>query len=253
MINKDQIFSLVKKHKINETAILREYIQLYFLSRFYDFEKSQKIFFKGGTAIHFLFNSPRFSEDLDFTIEMNEGNFDKFINSFFKLLEKEEFVSFKERKTIVGKKYLLTYENLKVASFPVFINLDFSFREKIFYKTKSIIKTDFPVIFRSYVYHPEKKELLAEKIRAFLTRTVGRDLYDLWFLLNQNIEIDEKLVLEKLRYYDIEKFNFDMIKQKLKKLNKNDFVKDLKPFVTFSEREKLNNFFDYLIDFINKY
>jgi len=45
MITKDQLFALTKKFKINETAILREYIQLYFLSRLYDFLESQKIFF----------------------------------------------------------------------------------------------------------------------------------------------------------------------------------------------------------------
>lgn len=252
MITKDQLFSLSKKFKINETVILREYIQLYFLSRLYEFKESKNIFFKGGTAIHFIYNSSRFSEDLDFTVEEKERDFLIFINKFFNLLKKEESVDFKERKTVAGKKFLLSY-NHELVNFRIFINLDFSFREKIIHKAKSILKTEFPVIFRSYVYHPEKKELLAEKIRAFLTRNVSRDIYDLWFLLSQNTKIDEKLILEKLKYYKIKKFSFSDIVDKLKKINKKDFILDLKPFVNFSERERLGDFFEYLIDFFKSY
>jgi len=251
MITKDQLFVLTKKFKINETAILREYIQLYFLSRLYDFSESQKIFFKGGTAIHFLYSSSRFSEDLDFTVEMREDDFLKFITNFFSLLKKEEPFEFKERKTIAGKRFLLSCQS-SIVNFPIFINLDFSFREKIYFKEKSIINTEFPVTFRSYVYHPQKKEILAEKIRAFLTRTTGRDIYDLWFLLKSNTPIDYELVLKKLAYYKIKNFSFDDIIKKLEQFKKEEFVRDLKPFVSFSEREKLADFFDYLVDFFRK-
>jgi len=251
MITKDQLFALTKKFKINETAILREYIQLYFLSRLYDFLESQKIFFKGGTAIHFLYSSSRFSEDLDFTLEMKEEEFLKFIRNFFAILKKEEALEFKERKTIAGKRFLLSCHP-SIVNFPIFINLDFSFREKIYFKEKSIIITEFPVTFRSYVYHPQKKELLAEKIRAFLTRTTGRDIYDLWFLLKDNTSVDYELVLKKLAYYKIRNFSFDDIVKKLEKFKKEEFVRDLKTFVSFSEREKLADFFDYLVDFFKK-
>ncbi|MGB9707474.1 MAG: nucleotidyl transferase AbiEii/AbiGii toxin family protein, partial [Microgenomates group bacterium] len=202
MMTKDQLFSLAKKYKINEVTILREYIQLYFLSRLYSFKESQMIFFKGGTAIHFLYHSTRFSEDLDFTVEMKEKSFLNFILKFFNLLQQEEPMSFRKKKTVLGKKFLLTYKS-DLVSFPVFINLDFSFREKIVHKTKSIISVDFPIIFRSYIYHPDKKELLAEKIRALLIRGAGRDIYDLWFLLSQKTEVDEELILKKLSYYKI--------------------------------------------------
>jgi len=248
MITQDQLFNLSRKFKINETAILREYIQLYFLSRLYELKESQTIYFKGGTAIHFLYQSPRFSEDLDFTVEINQKKFEIFINNFFKSLQTEEPVSFRGKKTITGKKYLLSYSP-NLVNFLVFINLDFSFREKIIYKTKSVIRTDFPVIFKSYIYHPEKKELLAEKIRAFLTRGAGRDIYDLWYLLSQGVEVDKELVIEKLKYYQIDQFNLNDILKKLEKFSKKDFIRDLKPFVNFSEREKLGKFFDYIIDF----
>lgn len=252
MITKNQLFDLSREYKINETVILREYIQLYFLSRLYSYEESQKIFFKGGTAIHFIYKSARFSEDLDFTVEETEEKFTSFIKEFFESIKKEEPMEFKERKTITGKRYLLTYSPT-VVIFKVFINLDFSFREKILLKSKSIITTDFPVIFRSYLYHPEKNELLAEKIRAFLTRNEGRDIYDIWYLLSKKGEIDDKIILEKLRYYKINSFDKKDILKKLNLFNKKDFILNLRPFVSIDERDKLGDFFDYLRDYLEDF
>jgi len=252
MITKDQLFELSRKYKINEATILREYIQLYFLSRLYSYKESKNIFFKGGTAIHFIYHSSRFSEDLDFTVEEEEGKFKLFITDFFEKLKKEEPVDFKERKTIAGKRFLLTYAP-SLVNYKVFINLDFFFREKIFLKEKSIINTDFPVIFRSYLNHPDKDELLAEKIRAFLKRKEGRDVYDIWYLLNQKAVLNEKIILEKLKYYKIYSFNKEEILKRLEDFDKKDFILDLRPFVMNNERDRLGDFFDYVKDYIVKF
>lgn len=251
MITKDQLSELSRKYKINEATILREYIQLYFLSKLYSFSESKNIFFKGGTAIHFIYQSSRFSEDLDFTIEETEEKFKSFINNFFETLKKEESIDFKERKTIAGKRYLLTYIP-SIVNFKVFINLDFSFREKILLKEKSIISTDFPVIFHSFIKHLDKDELLAEKIRAFLKRQEGRDIYDIWYLLNKKAVLNEKIILEKLKYYKIDSFDKKDILAKMDIFSKKDFILDLKPFVPIGEREKLGDFFDYLKGYIRE-
>lgn len=161
-------------------------------------------------------------------------------------------VNFRERKTITGKRFLLTW-NSTIVSHPIFISLDFSFREKIVCPTKSIIKTSFPVLFHSYIYHPNKDELLAEKIRALITRKTGRDIYDIWFLLNQGAKIDQNLVLKKLKYYRIDQFDLSTLKKAASRITKNEFVKDLRPFVSPSQRKKLASFYNYLIDFLNQY
>jgi len=61
-----------------------------------------------------------------------------------------------------------------VLPYETFVNLDFSFREKIIFPQKSIIKTDYPILFTSYVYHLSKDEIFAEKIRALLTKRQGK-------------------------------------------------------------------------------
>ena len=47
--------------------VVREYFQHLFLSFLYQEKKSECLLFKGGTALRLIWQSPRFSEDLDFT------------------------------------------------------------------------------------------------------------------------------------------------------------------------------------------
>ena len=48
--------------------IVREYFQHIFLSELYKLPNAQKLLFKGGTALRIVYGSPRFSEDLDFSL-----------------------------------------------------------------------------------------------------------------------------------------------------------------------------------------
>ena len=145
MITKDQINVFAHRFKTNESTVYREYLQVLFLNKLYKNEKSAQVFFKGGTAIHFLFNAPRFSEDLDFTVSLSESEFSTLINFVFKEFVKEGEFTFKEIKTITGKRFLLT-ANRDVLPYATFINLDFSFREKVIEPNKSTFDTTYPVI-----------------------------------------------------------------------------------------------------------
>ncbi|TRZ53786.1 hypothetical protein D4S03_01210 [bacterium] len=128
MLTSNQIKEFSKLLKINESVVIREYIQILFLKELYDEKYSQNIFFKGGTAIRLILGGTRFSEDLDFTVAGNTEDFDGFVVNFFKKLEKLYGFNFKKRKTIAGIKYLLTAD-LDSINYKIFISLDFSFRE----------------------------------------------------------------------------------------------------------------------------
>ena len=251
MMTKDQIHSLAKKNKINETIVFREYLQLIFLNELYSQNQSENIFFKGGTALHLIYKAPRFSEDLDFTVELREEEFLNFIQKLFAGLSKKETVTFKEKKTITGKRFLLI-ASASVLPYKTFINLDFSFREKVLDPQKSIIDTDFPIIFSSYIYHLSKEEIFAEKIRALLTRAKGRDLYDLWYLASQGALLKKELIREKLKYYHLKNISRDDILKKVKGFSKKNFVLDLKPLVPADEGGKLESFFNYIQDYLEK-
>ena len=251
MITKDQISRRSRKYGINETTIFREYLQLLFLSKLYLFSESRKIFFKGGTALHLIYHAPRFSEDLDFTVELTETSLLSLVKKVFQEVLKEAKITFKERQTIIGKKFLLTALPA-ILPYKVFVSLDFSFREKVLEPSKSIITTDYPILFTSYVYHLSKNEILSEKIRAILTRSKGRDIYDLWFLLNQGSSIKSKLAEKKLAYYHIKGINKTQIIKRVEQFSEKQFILDLRPFVPIHERQRLPKFFAYIKDYLRE-
>lgn len=69
MITQDAIKKLAVQYRTSEFPnIVREYFQHLFLSQLYRLEKSGNLLFKGGTALRIIYGSPRFSEDLDFSL-----------------------------------------------------------------------------------------------------------------------------------------------------------------------------------------
>lgn len=247
MITKNQLTKLAGQLKTNELTILREYLQLVFLNTLYSYPDSKDVVFKGGTAIHLIFGAPRFSEDLDFTVQMDLENFEKFISRVFLSL-KSEGLEFKPRKTITGKRYLLS-RDIPNSKQQLFINLDFSFREKVFNMTTTNIMTKLPIIFTSRVCHMSDTEIYAEKIRAILNREKERDLYDVWYLCAMGTKLDLTMLKSKLDYYK-QSYSKDRFLEKISKFDKNKFIFDLRPFVTLGERDKLGNLFDYIQSYL---
>lgn len=242
MITQEQVKAFAKQYKIHESVIFREYLQIVFLQKLYQKTPSQKIFFKGGTAIHLIYNAPRFSEDLDFSVALPMSEFESYILSVFKRIEDEEGITWKERKSIAGKQFLISAENL--LPYKTHVILDFSFREKILSIDRTVLQTFYPMVFNSFVYHLSREEILAEKIRAIMTRRKGRDLYDLWYLLSIGVEIRHDMVVKKMAYYEVSNISSADILKRVSSFPQKDFVVDLRPFVPINERERLSKFFE---------
>jgi len=86
-----------------------------------------------------------------------------------------------------------------------FIPLNISLKEKILSEPKKEILTSlYKEIPTFEVYAMNEKEILAEKIRAILTREKPRDIYDLWFLIaKRETPLDMNLINKKLKLYNI--------------------------------------------------
>ena len=67
MIETKILKQISDRHQTTMDNIVKEYFQHLFLSFLYREKKSEALFFKGGTALRLVWQSPRFSEDLDFT------------------------------------------------------------------------------------------------------------------------------------------------------------------------------------------
>lgn len=250
MITEQQIDTLSRKYKINQTIVTREFIQILFLKELYEENFSKDVYFKGGTAIRLLYGGKRFSEDLDFTVNIGQKPFQSLIKKFFTKLENQYPFTIKRRKSIVGFSYLITAKLPFIKSL-IYVKLDFSMRENVLQPAQVILNTEYPVIIQSFIKTLSKDELLAEKIRATLKRSKHRDLYDLWILQELGAKVDVKLLQKKLAYYK-EVFNVNALMRKLNKFTRKGFIQDLRPFVPINERTKLGDLFDYVLAYVKK-
>lgn len=244
MITALQIEQLSRKLKTNATVAAREYLQLVFLQTFYELPGSEKVFFKGGTAIHFLMDGFRFSEDLDFTCETTAGKVDGLTALTIKNMQNQlTGLTFKKKKSIAGRTYLITLSK-GLMNYPVFVRLDFSFRGKVLQKEKDVIETNFPIIFSSFVNYVGGEEILAEKTRAILTRSKGRDLFDLWFLLAKKCKINKDFIRRKMAYYPKVDFDWEKVVEKIRKYTLQEFKGDLMPFLALDKRARIDELFE---------
>lgn len=194
MLALENLREFTKKLQTSESNIIREYIQHLFLASLYKNKEAQNLLFKGGTSLRFIYQSPRFSENLDFTAQFRRLS--QIEELFLKtLLEIEKIgirVSFKEAKPTTGGYLGLIHYEL------------FDFREdmkfEISLRKARLVESELTTIINDFtltyiLIHLSPKELINEKIQALLDRGKPRDYYDLYFLLRHpllNKFVDKK-------------------------------------------------------------
>lgn len=164
----------INKHKFFLAQILKDIYS--------DIELATCLGFKGGTALMFFYELPRFSVDLDFNL----------LN-----LDQEKEVYEKVRKILLG--YGKIFDEAMKFYGPLIV-LDFGMREK---KLKVEISN------RQWNDHYEIKNLLginmkvmvahdmfAHKLCALLDRneTTNRDIFDCWFFMQRHTSINRIIV-----------------------------------------------------------
>lgn len=229
MLTKDQLQSLGQDLKIDTFTIFREYLQIVFLNFLYQEKNSEKIFFKGGTSLRLLFGSPRFSEDLDFSTTISKKTIDDLLSETIKRIRKEiPDVSLKFIwHGIESFRYRMNY-NGELFKFPLNIRLDFSLEKNYLLSDSSSIASLIPVSAFAVILHLNREEIFAEKIRAFIVRAKGRDIFDIWYLLEKGVipqdsiikkkfekvglKIDKDTLFKKIDEYPIKKLEMDLAK-----------------------------------------
>lgn len=185
MIANEQFLKLTVKHQTTRFNTAREYLQHLFLLYFYQQPKSSMIYFKGGTALRMIYQSARFSEDLNFSTNQEDmpGIEDGLLEVLAKIEKENIQANLQDAKTTAGG-YLSTIEFV-IYDITVPIQIEISFREKKNKGEAVIITSDF---IPSYtVIALDQAQLVGEKIRALLDRKKPRDFYDLYFILRSNL------------------------------------------------------------------
>lgn len=193
---------LARRNNINPYYQEKDYLINVFLRSLYQFE--DEVVFKGGTCLKLVYNHPRFSEDLDFNTTKKPAGIKKAVRKtlgyFTDLGVESEVVkeeSFKETYTIK-----LRFQGPLYAGRPDSTNtirVDAGLRDRTLIKPAwRQVTSPYPDVPNYMVYAMQLMEIHAEKIRALLTRSKGRDLYDLWMLTPQ-VKPDMKLINQKTK------------------------------------------------------
>jgi uncharacterized protein len=188
--------------RIPEHVLERDYCIAWFLIGLSRSPLREKIIFKGGTALRrCYFSEYRFSEDLDFTL-LQPISFDELRQSLegvYAEVKQASNITFqfsRSDSTAHQNSYTfyLAYEGpLPIISTRKEIKVDMTIKEIIFFPPAelAVLKscgeyTDLPEGEKILVYTLD--EVAAEKTVALLdkARTEPRDLYDLWYLTQQN-------------------------------------------------------------------
>jgi len=234
MIANETIIKLSVKLQTSELNVRREYFQHIFLSLFYKQKEADKVYFKGGTALRLVYNSPRFSEDLDFDSPIADiFCIENAIITTLSEAEKEGIkIELDEAKKTSGG--YLSIMRFSALGHIVPIKIEISFRDKKKKGEGVIISSD---LFPDYsVKQLAEEQLVQGKINALLDRKKPRDFYDFYFFLRHNMLPAAKGNIMKKAFAVLQKSNirFDSELKEFLPKSHHIIIKDFKKML---ERE----------------
>lgn len=239
MISQGVVKKLAIKLQTTELNIRREYIQHLFLSHLYKETSTDKILFKGGTALRIIYGSPRFSEDLDFSSTIKgKKQIENIVLSTLEAIEREGVeTEIKESKETSGGYLSIIDSNIHGEI--IGIQLEISQRRKLQLGEVVTIANDF---IPSYtIVRLSQQQLISEKILALRVRKKPRDYYDLYYILRAGLlTSSERTVLnEIIKTIPSVDINFELeLKRFLPQSHwpiirdfKNNFVREMRRFI----------------------
>lgn len=226
--------------------VLREYIQASVLRSLHESQAFQTLCFVGGTALRFLYDLQRYSEDLDLSLESGTGYSPR---EWLAKLERDlayagfdATIAWNDRKTVhVGWVRIagLLHET-QLAALPeqkLSIKIEIDTRPPSGADTDNrVVNRHFLVAFRTY----DLPSLMAGKVHALIARSYpkGRDWYDLlWYGSHSpRIEPNHRLLqsaldqTEGVGTHDAARWR-DLVRSVLDELDLNALRTDVAPFL----------------------
>ncbi len=234
MITAETIQALARKYQTEEINIWREYFQHLFLSYFFRQEHAGKIYFKGGTALRFIYQSPRFSEDLDFSSSLKDvKKIEHAVIAALAEIEREGVGTELEQaaETTGGYLAIIRFKNNGKTTA---IQLEISLRNGKDSGDTTTITNDFIPPYT--IVQLSQAQIVEGKVAALLSRKKPRDFYDFYFILRANLlPGKQKEVLQKiLKTFSTINIRFD---QELKRFLPKSHWPVIRDFNAAFERE----------------
>ncbi len=197
-----------KNLKIDVTHVVREFWETVILKGLFDSPEGKFLIFKGGTALRFVYGSPRFSEDLDFSL-IEDKLKDKFI-----LLIKRIVSPYPELIiTDLEEKYYTYLGEIKVSQdylpLPFRIKVEISKRHERGYKSElAIISSPISTV-QCLGRVATLEQLYKDKLTCLKDRAKPKDVFDMWYICQKlkkvyepgTISIPKRELVRDLRKY----------------------------------------------------
>lgn len=187
--------SLSQRLQISPDYVVREEYEILFLKEIFESEFGSALVFKGGTALRLIFGSPRFSEDLDFTL-IKDINREKFIAFLKELTNKYPTITSLE----ANEKYYTIFGLAKVKE--DYLDRTFSIKIEVSKRegewvngrdyTDELVRSDITPL-TALIQAASLERILEEKKDAMEHRKVARDVFDFWHihqLLKKEVKVN---------------------------------------------------------------
>lgn len=250
----NEIVQKSKKVGISPVFILREEMQKASLASLSRIGAFNYIVFQGGTALRHFYNSPRFSEDLDFVLmegkvfdlASKSAEMDSYLSSEFHYLHGNIRVHIQKDTDEIQRLAIRTTS--KDPSIKLVINMELVPVPSYLNSPKIL---PYPPL-NPVVRIEDAEEILADKIIAIALRKYlkGRDIWDIFYLKTQlNASTSQALVKKKARDYGVED-PLERIKDGRERLLERGFGaldREMKRFLPASTYDQLENGFDGIV------
>jgi len=193
-----------KNRGISPDAVIREYYEYLLLKELYESPVGDKIVFKGGTAMRIFYGLPRYSDDLDFTMEQKFTfeTFSKAVNAAVKKFDNMKISGLWDKNYTYICEIKVTESWMKM---PFSIKVEISKREageKRQAELKMAVSEDFKTQVFGKVYSLDS--LYLDKKDALSGRDEPKDYFDLWYICQlKKIPFEPGKKPDKKRYRQV--------------------------------------------------
>lgn len=208
-MDKDYALKMASDIGIDVQQVLREEVELVFLKGLLESTFSDRLIFKGGTALRLVYGSFRFSEDLDFS-PTDKIDFKEFRQLIEDIIRTDERFSIKDlaEKHYTHLAQIRIKESWQDMAFSMKIELSKRVLNDVDANYENLLAkspvTNISVMVKVFTL----ARMLEDKLRTIKERKMPRDVFDIWFIYQK----ENKL-------FDLNNFGYSKgkIKQELRK------------------------------------
>jgi len=199
---------LAEDLKIDVTQVVREYWEVLFLKSLLESPHGKNLVFKGGTALRLAYGSPRFSEDLDFTLlkDSLKGEIETVALSMAEPYPGASVTDAAEKRWTYLWEIKVTEGYL---SHPFRIKIEISRRPAVDYEFKLRLITSPTTPLQVLGNVATLEQLFRDKQECLEGRAAPKDVFDTWYICQKlrmpyqppDIKIPKKILKRDLGKY----------------------------------------------------